>query len=126
MNHRERCVPAFLWVHRENIFWWHFSFVYRCSSPLSALADGEFEKEGAPIYVNLSTGLDFSRGDYGLDEKNSLYNFPFGVTFDDWRFRVRAALPILVGSGPNQINESNDVTKSGQTRGIGQLQLGFS
>lgn len=92
----------------------------------SALADGEFEKEGAPIYVKLSTGLDFSRGDYGLDEKTSLYYFPFSVTFDYQRFRVRVALPVLVSSGPTQINESNDVSKSGQTRGIGQLQLDFS
>ena len=92
----------------------------------TALADDDIEQAAAPLYVKLSTGLDFSRGDYGLDDNTSLYYFPFSVTFDYQRFRMRAALPILVSSGPTQINETNDVTASGQTRGIGQLQLDFS
>lgn len=88
-----------------------------------ANATEEDSAKSTPLIVKWSTGFDFSRGEYGLDEDTTLYYVPLSVTVDYERFRTKVSIPFLVSSGPTQIDTTKQVTDSGEQIGLGQLQV---
>ena len=82
--------------------------------------------EETPVSLKWSTGFDFSRGHYGLEEDTKIYYVPLGVAIDYDRFRATLSIPFLVSSGPTRIGSLETVSDSGERHGLGQLQVGGS
>ncbi len=101
-------------------------FLIQSVAALSARGIEEDRVGLTPVLLQWSTGFDFSRGDYGLDQDTTVYYVPLGVTIDYDRFRARVSIPFLVSSGPTRIDSLETVTDSGERRGLGQLQLSGS
>ncbi len=99
--------------------------VLTVSAPRSH-AEDENPTQGAPIFLKWSTGFDFSRGDYGLDEPTTLFYVPFSVALDYRRFRAKIFMPFLASSGPTQIDTNETVLETSERRGFGQLQVAAS
>ena len=66
-----------------------------------------------------STGLDYSRGEYGLDDATQLFYVPVSMEADFFPVRAKVTLPLLSIEGPRDI-EGSTVT-SGRSTGIGQV-----
>lgn len=106
------------------------AFVLVASSPIPACGQQAIREDGVdeatPIFLNWSTGFDFSRGDYGLEDRTTVYYVPMNVTIDYKQFRTRVSFPFLASSGPMRIGATKDEILTGEARGFGQLQVDLS
>lgn len=57
----------------------------------------------SPAQVSVSTGFDYTRGDYGLGEDTEILAIPFSATLVTDRWIWRASLPYLRVSGPAHV-----------------------
>jgi len=78
-----------------------FVFSFSLAAGPARTQEAEAEKTSAldRVFLEYSAGLDYSRGDYGLDRNSSLIYLPLGVTadYDYWRFSV--LVPVLYANG---------------------------
>ena len=84
-------------------------------------AIAEETEDPVPIFLEYSTGFDFSHGDYGFDRDSSLYYVPLGVTVDRGYFRFRATIPFLYNDGSTTVGGGADPVdrESDRTAGLG-------
>lgn len=86
----------------------------------------------SPVIWELSTGIDYSVGDYGLDRDTKLLYFPFSLQATADRFRARLTLPLLSLDGPTGFLPSTGGVGLGDGLdvesefGLGQLLLSGS
>lgn len=85
----------------------------------------------APVGVSVSTGLDYSRGDYGLGADTDILVVPFSVRATLDNFTVSASLPYLKIDGPGGVVVGPDgqplpgvVGIPGKRSGLGDTSLG--
>lgn len=84
--------------------------------------------------LTASAGVDYTRGDYGLDEKTQITAFLLAGKYETGRWTYRASLPYLRISGPSSVVGSGEggVTLPGQggprrsASGFGDLVLAAS
>ncbi len=74
-----------------------------------------------------STGFDYSKGDYGLDEDTELFYVPLAVEVDLFPVRAKITLPLLSIDGPSGILIDGDRMSAERTTGLGQIMgsLGY-
>jgi hypothetical protein len=103
-----------------------------CIAALASLAQPALAQEdGAQNSLSVTTGVDFSSGDYGTDQTTDILVVPFSVRYaaGDWRFN--ATLPYLqidgassvVGGGGGPIVIDPDAPPS-RRDGLGDVFLG--
>lgn len=96
------------------------------------LVPGAIEEPAEARRVDLkwTTGFDFSRGDYGLDDTTTLFYMPFSLTVDIDRLRLKGTIPLLLSDGPVRVELGGGAegtrSNSDLSAGLGQLQLGAS
>ncbi len=82
--------------------------------------------------ISFTTGVDYSSGDYGLDEKTEILVVPFSLRATAGPMAFTASLPYLRISGPGAVLGPDGrplpgvPTASGTRSGIGDLSLGAS
>src|SRR3712207_3965262 len=81
--------------------------------------------------LRLTTGVDYSRGDYGLDEDTKITVVPVTARLSTGPFAFTAALPYIrldtpggVVLGPDGNPLPGVPTTGGKTNGLGDLSLG--
>lgn len=83
----------------------------------------------AETRVSLSTGVDYSSGDYGGDEETNVTSVPLAarITNGDWAFRV--SVPYLIIDGPADIAEGDGdgvagtILRDGTESGLGDTTI---
>ncbi len=99
-----------------------FLFACLCScavvSPSSAADD---------LFWKFSTGFEFSRGDYGLDQSTDFYYVPIGITLDYRRLRAKLHIPLIHSVGPSEFGPTRaSNSKSRNHTGLGQIRTSLS
>lgn len=87
--------------------------------------ESEFDSWWTQTKWRYTTGLDYSRGDYGLTEDTEIIYVPISVEADFFPMRARIMLPFLSIDGPTGVLPGGGGTVSGTTRGLGQLVGSF-
>lgn len=108
--------------------------IYRPHAHFSACAIGLAMLSGSPAqardYVQLSTGADYSSGDYGDTQKTDIVAAPFSVKLQKGEFFLRASLPYIYIKGPGGVVPGDGGAVPGGTpgavtarEGIGDLSV---
>lgn len=68
-----------------------------------------------------STGVDYSRGDYGLDSDTQILFMPLSVEADFFPVRVKLTIPFISIHGPSGVLFDGSVNDTGRSTGLGQV-----
>jgi hypothetical protein len=107
--------------------------VLLAAAPLQAQQTGapQVERRVDPFTLSASTGLDYSSGGYGLDEKTNILVIPFSLRAKTGSLSFSATIPYIRLDGPGGvvIGPGGDPlpgipTGSGERAGFGDLSLG--
>ncbi|HWH21668.1 MAG TPA: transporter [Allosphingosinicella sp.] len=92
---------------------------------------GRVEERANPFGLSFSTGIDYSSGDYGLDENTKILVVPFTLRATTGNLAFTASLPYLSIDGPGGVVVGPGgeplpgvPTEGGKRDGIGDLSLG--
>lgn len=106
------------------------SFTIFLTAPVSAQQATELANKTAPFALSVSTGLDYSTGDYGLDSDTEILVAPVSIRATTGAFAFSASVPYLRITGEPGVVIGPDgqplwglETASGQRKGIGDLSL---
>lgn len=94
--------------------------------PQAALAE-DSAKDGAATAASarssakfrLSTGISFSRGDYGQKSDTDVYSVPFSVKYSDGPLRLRVSIPWVRVDGPGSLLQTPEGRDGGSGGAIG-------
>ena len=85
----------------------------------------------APVGLSFSTGIDYSTGNYGLDEDTNILVVPFALRATTGNLSFTASLPYISIDGPGGVVVGPGgeplpgvPTQSGKRSGLGDLSLG--
>ena len=81
------------------------------------------ETQSSDASIRLSTGISFSKGDYGEVEDTEVFAIPVSLTYSDGPLKVRVSVPWVQVDGPGSLlstPEGRDGGGSGQGRGRGR------
>lgn len=94
--------------------------VFGASSNAWAVAPDDYEDE-PPWSLTMSTGLDFTTGDYGSNTKTDTWYVPLGVKFEFEPIILKVTVPYLIIDGDGSVVGGGDggvITGSGLFNGI--------
>ncbi|MFT5444475.1 MAG: hypothetical protein ACI8W3_003531 [Myxococcota bacterium] len=99
---------------------------------LSIMVAGASHAESqSDFHLKYSMGIDYSRGDYGIEDPTKILFVPLSVEANFTSFRIRATLPFVAISGPTSIALDSDNNADGYDtnsyEGFGQMswKLGY-
>jgi hypothetical protein len=99
--------------------------------PAAAQQADSFAQRTSPVGLSISTGVDYSTGDYGLPQNTNITVVPFSVRATSGDFAFTASVPYLRLNGPSGIVVGSDgqplpgvPTAGGSRHGLGDLNIG--
>ncbi len=84
-------------------------------------SENEADSLWSTVRWKYSTGLDYSRGDFGLEDDTELIYVPVSVEADFFPVRVKLMLPFLSIEGPSSVPIAGGGSATKRSSGLGQM-----